>query len=70
MNGPENIPPMNVQTDLLNRGRQPFKNSEKGFGISATYIPYKFKIIDFQIFSNDFRMPFILWNRLSVLECA
>ena len=56
----ENIPPMSIQTDLLNSGRQPFKNSEKCFGISVTYIPYKFKIIDFQIFFNDFRMPFIL----------
>ena len=55
----ENIPPMSVQTDLLNSGRQLFQNSEKCFGISAIYIPYKFKIIDFQIFLNDFRMPFI-----------
>ena len=38
--------------------KQPFKNSEKCFGISATYIPYKLKIINFECLSSDFRMLF------------
>ena len=41
MNGPKifhQCSESELQTDLLNSGRQPFKNSEKCFGISATYM--------------------------------